>query len=133
MKYKNVFSGRILRFGLSGIVAAVAYYGVAWLSIEQFKLQVSSGSFLAYILATPIAYSLHRGFTFRAKGKFTEPIIRYGVSSVVGLGLSSLLPLLLMKLGLALTVSLSITCLLVPFSTYLIQSWWVFTQRSDHD
>jgi putative flippase GtrA len=122
---------RLVRFFVSGICAAVVYYAVAWWAVEQLGWKPLAAGLFAYLTALPMAYLLHRMFTFRSRSQIPAESSRFVATSLIGIGLSSGLPAMMTKLGMPLTSALAITCVVVPAVNYLALSRWTFAQARD--
>jgi putative flippase GtrA len=119
---------RLVRFFVSGISAAVVYYAVAWSAVEQLGWKPLAAGLVAYLTALPMAYLLHRMFTFRSRSRIPAESSRFVATSLIGIGLSSVLPTMMTKLGVPLASALAVTCVVVPAANYLALSRWTFAQ-----
>ena len=122
----------LARFAVSGGISAAAYYGVAWLVAEGLGWPLGMAGFIGYLVSMPIAYGLHRSYTFQSQGTIVKESSRFGVSSLLGIGLSTVLPVALTHLHLSVAVAFALTCVLVPIANYLLLSRWVFATASRH-
>jgi putative flippase GtrA len=122
---------RVVRFLVSGVSAAVVYFAVAWAAVEQLGWKPLAAGLVAYLTALPIAYLLHRMFTFRSRAQIPAESSRFVATSLMGIALSSALPAMMTKLGMPLSSALAATCVLVPAVNYLALSRWTFAQARD--
>lgn len=122
----------LFRFGLSGIGAAIAYYGTARFLLVVWDWSAFAAGLTAYLLSMPIAYLLHRQFTFRSGARVGPEVRRFILSSAIGVVLASFLPLFFRSRGLNVDASLVATCILVPAISYVLLSGWVFVRGSRH-
>jgi putative flippase GtrA len=122
----------VLRFGVSGTVAALGYFGIAIVGVRTFRLAPEWAGFAGYIGSLPIAFLLHRVFTFRSRARFAPEWLRFLCSSLLGCLLSSWLPAAAMDAGVSLHAALGLTCIIVPSVNYLLLSRWAFVARECH-
>lgn len=118
----------LFRFAISGTLAAAIYYVLTWFAVRQFGWRLQIAAFTGYLFAVPVAYGLHRIFTYRSRGRLVPESRRFFASAVMGLALSSLLPTVMIRVGLSLAAALALTCVLVPVANYLLLSCWVFSR-----
>ena len=118
---------RLVRFVVSGISAAAIYCLLAFFAVEQLGWQPLTAGLVAYLSALPVAYLLHRMFTFRSRSQIPAEASRFVATSLIGIGLSSGLLTTMTKLGMPLAGALLVTCVLIPAANYLAMSRWTFT------
>lgn len=121
---------KIARFCLSGLLAALVYWGLAVLAVRSWAWDTVAAGLFAYASSMPVAYCLHRHVSFRSRDSIGPQLLKFVLTSGVGFGLSGALPYGLVSLGVSLEVSLAMTCLLVPVVSYLLMSSWVFFRVS---
>lgn len=120
------------RYLLSGAVSAVIYLGLVWVAVTWLRCDVFASGVAGYLVATPVAYSLHRVFTYRSGSPIGAQFPKFLISSLMGLLLAGSLPELFLILGAPLAIALLITCILVPMINFAVLSAWVFVQEPDH-
>lgn len=119
---------KIFRFFLSGGVSALVYYGIARFAVSHWQWSLATAGLFAYLCSMPVAYGLHRRFTFSSTGRLASEAMRFVVSSMVGLALAAALPGFFASFGMSLDVSLIVTCVCVPILSYVLLSAWVFVR-----
>jgi putative flippase GtrA len=117
---------KFFRFVISGVLAAVVYYGVALLQVRFLNWSVLQAGAVAYLVSMPVAFLLHKWFTFGLRGGSGSQVRRFTVSSITGIALSSAVPELLVAYRMPLEWALALTCVVVPVASYVLLSSWVF-------
>lgn len=118
---------KLVRFGAVGVLTAAIYFGILWLGRGGLHLDLPVAGALAYAVALPVNYLLHRNWTFRSSRSHGDAAPRYAVNFVWGLTVNfgflhaarDLPPLPMVAVQLAAIVCLSV-------SSYLIMAAWVF-------
>lgn len=81
----------------------------------------------AYLASMPVAFLLHRLFTFRSSAPVTQEVRRFILTSLIGVVVASITPHLMMKqLGSSAWLASIATSILTPGISYLLMSSWVF-------
>lgn len=122
----------LARFVMVGVLCALAYSALTTVFIGHVGLPVFLAGGFAYILVTPASYLLHRSFTFRVQSAHRESWPRYLAVSLFATLLSAVMPAVLSSeqgFNLSINFSLALTCVAVPFFSFLAKSIWVFTHR----
>ena len=124
---------RVSRFALVGIAATAIYAAGAFLLSGGFgpaMLPAAAASVAAYVVAGLFSYGGHKYFTFVSGGNHLFEAPRFIVLTAVGLGISALLPVILVD-GLLLPplVPIIATCVAVPVVNYVVLDRWVFASR----
>ncbi len=118
---------RAMRFAVVGLAATLAYAIIASVfhAALPFPAAVSSG--LAYAICAVGSYLGHRYFTFSAVIQKPYGGQAFILLSLMGHGLSILVPAVLSDyLGFATALSTIVTCTLIPLSSALLTSQLVF-------
>lgn len=132
MKLSTDRQTTLVRFAVSGALAAAIYYAVAWLAIRQFGWKPLTAGLAGYVAALPMAYWLHRKFTFQSRARVLPESSRFVASSIIGIVLSSVLPAIMSRFEVSLAIALAATCVLVPAANYLLLSRWTFSRAEHH-
>ncbi len=119
----------VLRYLVSGGLAAAVYVAVTSLANAVFHLPLVTAGILGYVISMPCAYVLHRVFSFASRQAVATEIPKFLLQSLVSSLLSGTLPALLTTMGLSLAIALVITSLAIPLLNYLTLSLWVFKTR----
>jgi putative flippase GtrA len=120
---------RLLRFALSGILAAMWFGLVLHVLLTETTWPRAWCGALAYALAMPLGYLLHRHFTFRSSAPVVGEMGRFLGSSAAGMALASAITeaLTAWQLPPAWTTLTASVC--TPLLTYMLSVLWVFRQR----
>lgn len=118
---------QVARFLGVGIVATATYVVLAWLGAEMVALPAAAVSLGAYFVASAISYLGHRAITFRLARPHLEALPRFLGVTIAGNVLAFVIPMVLTDLlGLAIAISIAVTCVSVPVFTYFSLSRLVF-------
>lgn len=122
-------NGKLLRYALSGSIAAVIYMGSTAGANRTWDLDLSISSALGYLVAMPCAYLLHRHVSFASKQPVPVEATKFIQQSVLSILFAAILPRMMYAAGLPLFAALGITSVAVPLINYLMLSLWVFRTR----
>ena len=129
----RTYLGRIVRFGTVGIAATLTYAASAFIlsyGPPSALLSAAAASFVAYVIAMPVSYLGHKHLTFGSHGAHILEAPRFLASAVLGIGISCLLPLIVVDgLALAPAVSIILACILVPVINFVVLESWVFASE----
>ncbi len=81
---------RIIRFGITGVLTAVAYFIVLIAMVEVAGLQPVWAAVIAFCVPLPLNYLLHRNWAFESNVNHTQGGFRYIFTVLTGLGLNAL-------------------------------------------
>ncbi|HKE94990.1 MAG TPA: GtrA family protein [Povalibacter sp.] len=118
----------LTRFAVSGGASAAVYYCVAWWVLHRLHGSMFAAGLVGYLAAMPIAYALHRLYTFRSRDRMLAETSRFIAGSITGTVLAMVAPAALVRLGASDAMALIATCVLVPLTNYLLLSRWVFSR-----
>ncbi|TIT00136.1 MAG: GtrA family protein [Mesorhizobium sp.] len=121
---------RLSRFALIGIASTLIYAVCAFLlsALPTVAMPAASASVAAYVIAAMFSYAGHKYVTFVSPGAHAFEVLRFSLLTASGLGLSWLLPLILVEgLGAPPVLSIAIICVVVPAINYFVLARWVFT------
>lgn len=120
---------RLLRYALSGAIAAFIYMGVtAWIHRTR-DIDLSISSALGYSAAMPCAYLLHRHVSFASTQPLAVEVPKFVQQSVFSIWLAAIVPKILHAAGMPLAAALGLTSIAVPLINYVMFSLWVFRTR----
>lgn len=119
---------QLLRFALSGGAAAVVYC-VVLVQLSAMGLRPWLSGFLGYLLSMPVAFVLHKMFTFRSDVPYKRELPRFIATSLIGIILASATPALLTSTShVPMPWVALMTSIVTPLITYILMSLWVFRQ-----
>jgi putative flippase GtrA len=125
---------RLARFVLSGIVATLVYFMLTNMLVLAIGLAPTAASVCAYLLSIAVSYVLQSRFTFRVNADSVDQMVRFIVTSLVGLGIA--------WCAMAVTTGVSagsyvigatVVCVLIPVANFFIFRGWVFVRREADD
>lgn len=125
---------RLFIFCVVGATLAVIYFFVAYAISSFGSLRPPVASGLAYFSMIPIAYLLHRVFTFQSKGQHKSALPRFVATSIIGFALSLLIPYLAVSaLDSPAWLAYLAVCVIVPAFNFASMRIWVFVASArDH-
>jgi len=120
---------RLLRFGISGALAAGVYFLVMTALLGRGLHPMLSGV-LSYTAAMPLSFAMHKLFTFKSKEPYVAEVPRFVLASAFGVSIASGMPTILLHLTKAAPeLVVACTCIATPCITYVLLSTWVFNGR----
>ncbi|MGH1418072.1 MAG: GtrA family protein [Hyphomicrobiaceae bacterium] len=121
----------LLRFCTSGIAATLFYFVIVNLLIYGPGLTPVVSSTLAYLMALGVSYFLQARYTFRIDSDSFDQVVKFLLSAIVGIGLSSgVMYLATHTLQCPALIASIIVCILIPISNYFVFKFWVFATRT---
>jgi putative flippase GtrA len=121
---------RVVRFGIIGAVTTGGYALLALLG-KAAGIPVVAASLCAYLAMMAFSYFGHRHLTFESERPHREAASRFVALNLFGLLLSLAVPWLLCdRIGLSASVGLLTVAVLVPLSSFVGQSLFVFPDRA---
>ncbi|MBV1701316.1 MAG: GtrA family protein [Hyphomicrobiales bacterium] len=118
---------RLLAYGLIGATGTVLYAVLAYLFIMRLGFANPPGSALAYTICGIISYFGNRTITFRSKAPVAVEAPRFIVSSLIGYGLATGLPLALQLAGHASPIlAILAVCTAVPVANFFLLERFVY-------
>jgi putative flippase GtrA len=119
-------AARLLRFGLVGALATLAYAVLAE-TFARAGLGPVTASVAAYLAAGVVSYLGHKRVTFRSGGAHTHELPRFILTLGLGIAVAAAAPAVLTKwLGLPQIAATVFTCVAAPVLSYVALSLVVF-------
>lgn len=120
--------GRVLRYGIVGLVVSIIYSLVIVLLVVQFQMQnPTAASVLAFAVVSPIAYCAHRYITFFDAARDPCQPLRFALTTVssflVAIGGMYVIT---DGLGRSYLLGIALNWALIPAVNFLIYTIWVF-------
>ncbi|MEX0409336.1 GtrA family protein [Aquibium sp. LZ166] len=124
---------RLVRFGISGLLATGLYFVLVNVAVLTFGTDPAWASVYAYLLSLLFSYAMQSRFTFGVKGDSPSQVLRFGLTSVVGLSVSYWIIVLNGALELPFVVGALGVCILIPVCNFLVFKHWVFARAKVAD
>lgn len=116
----------LLVFGLVGGLATLTHYCIAVVLVKFFMADVYIANVSAYLVAVFVSYIGHSTFTFR-QAMTRNNAIKFTVVSLLALGLSNLVLLVLQFLGSGnVYINFAVVVSAVPVFSYFMNKLWVY-------
>jgi putative flippase GtrA len=120
---------RLARFSVVGAVATVVHIGVAMIAVAAAGANPTVAAMIGFTAAFAVSYFGHFRFTFAASGRHRDYLLKFAVSSLASLVLSTgMVWVATAILGIDYKPSLIALAVIVPVCNYLVNRFWVFLQ-----
>jgi putative flippase GtrA len=120
---------RLARFSVVGAVATVLHIGVAMIAVAAAGANPTVAAMIGFTAAFAVSYFGHFRFTFAASGRHRDYLLKFAVSSLASLVLSTgMVWVATAILGIDYKPSLIGLAVIVPVCNYLVNRFWVFFQ-----
>jgi putative flippase GtrA len=120
----------VVRFGLTGVTTTLVYFFLTNAFVLLFRMAPVAASACAYLLSIVISYLLQSRFTFRVNSDSVDQVVRFVVTSLVGLAASWCV--MAFAVGVLEWPYLSgalLVCVLIPAINFFVFRGWVFALR----
>jgi putative flippase GtrA len=123
---------RLARFSTVGGLATVVYVGVALVAVAAAGANPTVGAMIGFAAAFLVSYFGHFRFTFAVSGRYRDYLLKFSVSSLASLFLSTGVVWVATEiLGIDYKPALIALAIIVPVCNYLVNRFWVFLQPGD--
>jgi putative flippase GtrA len=120
---------RLARFSVVGVVATVLHIGVAMIAVAAAGANPTVAAMIGFTAAFAVSYFGHFRFTFAASGRHRDYLLKFAVSSLASLVLSTgMVWVATAILGIDYKPALFALAVIVPVCNYLVNRFWVFLQ-----
>jgi putative flippase GtrA len=120
---------RLARFSVVGAVATVVHIGVAMIAVAAAGANPTVAAMIGFTAAFAVSYFGHFRFTFAASGRHRDYLLKFAVSSLASLVLSTgMVWVATAILGIDYKPALFALAVIVPVCNYLVNRFWVFLQ-----
>lgn len=121
------FLGRVLRFGLVGVLGTLLYAGVAF-GLERAGLPVFSAHVLASAISLAASYVGQKIFTFNVRGQHRKMGFRFAVATAGLVAVQSTIVFVLSRSDVPPQLVLLAGTLFYPPASFLIHTFWTFRE-----
>ena len=122
---------RLVRFGLTGVVATLTYAGVSFLLVEAGLTGAVTAAVVAYLASATVSYFGHLHFSFRVEPDHRKFLWRFAVTSAITFPMTIIVTYMITKvLGDSYRLAVAIVMILIPTTNYLCNRFWVFLPAS---
>jgi len=119
--------GRIIRFGIVGVGAALVYAAVTALAVESGVASPVVASVSGHLVAGLVSYFGHLHFSFAVNPDHQVFAWRFVVIALITIAMNiGVTVLLTMVLGMSYRVAVLVVMVLIPLTNYLCNRFWVF-------
>ncbi|ANH74286.1 gtrA-like family protein [Ralstonia insidiosa] len=116
---------RVLRFGVSGVVATGVHVAIATTLINGFSTTQVTANGVAFVCANVCSYLLNALWSFSAKPGGAN-FLRFYCVSLFGLALTLAISWLAQTLGLSYWAGLACILAIVPPIAFVLHRFWTF-------
>lgn len=125
---------RVVRFGLSGLVATLVYFLLTNVLVLAAGMPPTAASVCAYLMSLGVSYLLQSRFTFRVKADSVDQMTRFVVTSLAGLVIAwCVMAITVDVLALPYFIGAAVVCILIPIANFFIFRGWVFATHKTED
>lgn len=119
--------GRLIRFGITGVVATFVYAAVTLALAEGSRTNAVTASIIGYFVSAGVSYYGHMRFSFGVGPDHKAYLWRFLAISALSLALNILVTWATTHLfGYSARVSVVLVSILVPATNYVCNRFWVF-------
>ncbi len=111
---------KVLRFGISGSIAALSEFLIFILCSQLLALPIFSSQTISFMIGLLISYTLNRQWVFKSTAKMNSQIMKYATLAVINLLLSNILIVALHDAGLVAWIAKIIVMASVALWNFLI-------------
>jgi putative flippase GtrA len=123
---------RVIRFGLAGLVATLLYFLLTNALVLIAGMPPVAASVCAYLSSMGASYLLQSRFTFRVNSDSINQVVRFIITSLVGLFMSwCVMAVTVDVLSWFYFVGTAAICVLIPVVNFFVFRGWVFATRND--
>lgn len=118
---------QLVRFGITGTIAALAYAGVTFILVETGVAGPVAATTFGYFAAAAISYLGHLHFSFGVEPDHRTFLRRFAVIVVVTFAMNIVVTWLTTNiLNGSYRMSVAVVTVLIPVMNYLCNRFWVF-------
>jgi putative flippase GtrA len=119
--------GRMLRYGVAGVIATLIYFGAVVLFVEVLHLPPVLAAVLATAVVIVSSYVINRRFVFETDRPHTSAFARFMTASLVGIGLNAgLMHLATAVLHWPYIAGAALATAIVPPLNFVVNYLWTF-------
>ncbi|MEP1649727.1 MAG: GtrA family protein [Paracoccaceae bacterium] len=122
---------RLLRFALVGGAATLLYGGLSLILLYGLGMAAMTAHLMSYALVIPLSFLGQKRITFDFKGNQGKAFLRFVVTSLLGLSLSTAAVWAIKTAGYLPLYGTIAAMLVVPVISYLMMAFWVFLERTE--
>lgn len=125
---------RFIRFSVVGVVATLVHVFIFSMLVEFFGAAPVVASVPAFLMAMFASYGANHRWTFGAKGLHQIYLPKYTATAIAGLGLNiSITYVVVNLLGYWYGIALIVVIMVVPVTTFMINSNWIFNLKDSKE
>ena len=133
LKSMSIELGRVLRFGVTGIVSALAYVVGTFCLIATGTAGPLTAAVIGYTGAAAISYFGHLYFSFRVDPDHRTFLWRFAAIVAVNFSMTMMITYIVTNvLAAPYHFSIAVVAVLIPATSYLCNRFWVFLPGFDH-
>jgi putative flippase GtrA len=124
----GIFStGRLLRYGVTGLLSAATHMGVLVLLVEYASWRPIWASTVGFVASVAVSYLLQRSWVFESSTPIRTSFPRFTIVALVALGLNTVILAVGTEFMSAYYVVVQAVALIaIPVSNYILNSLWTF-------
>ena len=127
MQSPGIEVARLVRFGITGVTAAIVYAAVAFLLVKGGLAKPVVASIVGFLCAATVSYLGHLYFSFRVEPDHRVFLWRFLIVTAITLAMTILLTYVITALlGRSYQIAIGAVIVLNPALSYLCSRFWVF-------
>ena len=124
--------GRVVRYGVAGLVATAIYFGAVVLLVERVGVAPVPAAVVATMIVIVSSYIINRIFVFNTNRAHSSAFARFVVASLLGIALNAgLMYLATRVLAWPYIAGAVLTTAVVPPLNFLVNYFWAFRATGD--
>ena len=125
-------TGRVVRYGVAGLVATAIYFGAVVLLVERVGVAPVPAAVLATMVVIVSSYIINRAFVFDTNRGHTSAFARFVVASLLGIALNAgLMYLATRVLAWPYIAGAVLATAVVPPLNFVVNYFWAFRATGD--
>lgn len=128
---RRVLAGRVVRYGLAGLLATAIYSGVVVLLVEVVHTNAVPASVIATVVVMISSYVVNRRFVFDTDRPHASSFPRFAIATLVSIALNAgIMHLATGILGWRYVFGLLIATAVVPPVNFVVNYLWAFRRTT---
>lgn len=130
MSERSVLLGRVMRYGIAGLVATAIYFGSVMLLVERARVAPVPAAIVATIIVIASSYVINRTFVFDTTRAHASAFARFVAASLVGIALNAaLMHVATVVLGWPYLAGAALSTAVVPPMNFFVNYLWAFRRE----
>jgi putative flippase GtrA len=130
MTERSALLGRVMRYGVAGLVATAIYVGAVILLVERAGLAPVPAAIIATIIVIVTSYAINRALVFDTNRTHTSAFSRFVAASLLGIALNAaLMHVATGFLAWPYLAGAALSAAVVPPMNFVVNYLWTFRRE----